>query len=73
MMSCREYIFKLTSGQLRDAPLALRTEAALHRTVCKYCRAFTRNDAVLDGILDRYRQNLQQPDPSTESGTESGK
>lgn len=70
MMKCREYIFKLTSGQLRDAPLGLRTEAALHRTVCKYCRTFTRNDAVLDGILDGYRQHLRQPgedqNPTTE-------
>ena len=72
MMKCREYIFKLTSGQSRDAPLALRTEAALHRTVCKYCRAFTRNDAVLDGILDRYRQSLRQPGEGTETGPESG-
>ena len=61
-MKCREYIFKLTSGQLRDAPLALRTEVAMHRMICKYCRTFTRNDATLDGVLAGYREALQRPD-----------
>jgi hypothetical protein len=62
MMKCREYIFQLTSGQLQDAPKALRLEAAMHRMMCKYCRTFTRNDATLDRMLAGYRESLQQPD-----------
>lgn len=66
-MKCREYIFKLTSGQLRDAPLALRTEAAMHRMICRYCRTFTRNDATLDDVLAGYRESLQRPDDAKEN------
>ena len=61
-MKCREYIFKLTSGQLQNAPKALRLEAAMHRMMCKYCRTFTRNDATLDNVLAGYRESLQRPD-----------
>ncbi len=57
-MTCKEYIFKLTSGQLEQAPLALRLEAGLHRALCRYCRTFTRNDARLDQALDHYRNTL---------------
>lgn len=62
MMKCREYIFQLTSGQLQDAPRAVRVEAGMHRMICKYCRAFSRNDATLDRMLERYREQLKQPD-----------
>ena len=65
-MKCREYIFKLTSGQLQNAPKALRLEAAMHRMMCKYCRTFTRNDAKLDSVLAGYRQSLQRPDEAEE-------
>ena len=61
-MKCREYIFKLTSGQLQDAPKALRLEASMHRMICRYCRTFTRNDARLDGMLAGYREGLKKPD-----------
>ena len=32
-----------------------------HRLVCHRCRAFTRNDQQLDGILAGYRDHLQRP------------
>ncbi|HEX5277028.1 MAG TPA: hypothetical protein VFW42_05105 [Fluviicoccus sp.] len=66
-MKCREYIFQLTSGQLRDAPKALRLEAAMHRMMCRYCRTFTRNDAALDRILAGYRESLQKPEDAREN------
>lgn len=60
-MKCKEYVFKLTSGQLDDAPLDERLQAKLHVAICKYCRAFTRNDAKLDAILAGYKDHLTQP------------
>lgn len=62
MMKCRQYIFLLTSGQLKEAPAGLRFEAATHRLLCRYCRTFTRNDARLDDLLEGYRETLQQDD-----------
>lgn len=56
MMRCKEYIFKLTSGQFENAPLAVKLEARAHRMICKYCRAFTRNDQKLQQILGDYRE-----------------
>lgn len=56
MMRCKEYIFRLTSGQFDNAPKAVRLEALGHRMVCRYCRAFTRNDRRLEGILRGYRE-----------------
>ena len=68
-MKCREYIFKLTSGQLKEADLLVRLDAAQHRLRCRYCRAFTRNDAALDEILAEHRERLTQPEsPQREDG-----
>lgn len=61
MMTCKRYIFLLTSGQLADAPAGLRLEAGLHRALCRYCRTFTRNDARLDALLEDYRADLHRP------------
>jgi len=67
MMTCREYIFMLSSGQLDDASKGLKMQAAAHRMICKRCRTFTRNDRTLDGLLEDYRQRLKQPDDSADS------
>ena len=61
-LTCRDYIFKLTSGQLKEAGLVERLRAAEHRLVCRHCRAFTRNDARLDTILRTYQAHLETPD-----------
>lgn len=61
-MTCKDYIFKLTTGQLKQAPLSLRLEAGLHRALCRYCRTFTRNDARLDQALAQYRDTLNDTD-----------
>ncbi len=63
MMKCKTYVFKLTSGQFAKAPLTTRMEAGMHRWMCRHCRAFTANDAALDGILQAYRDKLQEPGP----------
>ena len=60
-MKCKEYVFKLTSGQLDDAPVDERVQAKLHWMMCKYCRAFTRNDAKLDAVLDGFREHIVKP------------
>lgn len=57
-MKCKEYIFKLTSGQLAEAGRIERLQAFQHRLICRRCRAFTRNDAKLDAALDAYRSHL---------------
>ncbi len=63
-MNCRDYIFKLSSGQLPDASTGERLGAALHRLSCRSCRRFTHNDAVLGHILGAYRDHVQRPDDS---------
>lgn len=62
MMRCKEYIFKLTSGQLAEAEWPERFGAAQHRLICRHCRAFSANDARLSAILSRYQDQLTQPD-----------
>ena len=66
MMTCREYIFMLSSGQLEHASRGMKMQAATHRMICKRCRTFTRNDRALDGLLEDYRQHLKQPDDSAD-------
>lgn len=63
MMKCREYIFKLTSGQLAQATGFERLMAWQHRMMCHRCRAFTQNDARLNDILASYREQLLKPVP----------
>jgi hypothetical protein len=70
-MKCKEYVFKLTSGQLDDAPLDERMQAKLHIAICKYCRAFTRNDAKLDAVLAGYKEHLARPGDLDASPTDS--
>ena len=62
MMKCKEYIFKLTSGQFDDADLMTRLQASQHRLICRRCRAFTRNDSKLDQILADYRDHVDKPE-----------
>lgn len=63
MMKCKQYIFLLTSGQLKTGSTALRIEAGVHRMLCRYCRTFTRNDARLDDLLEAYREAIQREGP----------
>lgn len=63
-MKCKEYVFKLTSGQLDNAPVDQRLQAKFHLVLCKYCRAYTRNDDKLGAVLKGYKANLVKPDES---------
>lgn len=66
-MNCREYIFKLSSGQLQEeASASDQMGAALHRLICRPCRSFTHNDAALSNILSGYRTHLEQPDAAAD-------
>jgi hypothetical protein len=65
MMKCKEYIFKLTSGQLQEAALGERLWAAQHRMVCTNCRAFTRNDRRVSTILQGYKKHVISPDKTS--------
>lgn len=62
MMKCQRYVFLLSSGQLAEAPLASRLEARTHRWRCHHCRAFTRNNDMVDRIMAGQRERLTQPD-----------
>lgn len=66
-MNCQQYLFKLTSGQLENAPPSERLQAAWHRMMCRRCRAFTRNNAALDAILRSWSEQLQAPDPQPDT------
>lgn len=59
MMTCRQYVFSLTSGLLDEASTRVRLEAKVHRWMCPYCRAFTKNDQALGQILAQYREQGQ--------------
>lgn len=61
-MTCEDYIFKLTSGQLEEAGRLDSLRAAQHRLSCRRCRAFTRNNEKLDHILADFKDRLTQPD-----------
>lgn len=68
-MNCRDYVFKLSSGQLNeDASASDRLGAALHRLSCRYCRAFTHNDAALSRILAGLREDMQRPHGPADKG-----
>lgn len=69
-MKCREYIFRLTSGQLEAAGLLERLEATAHRLSCRHCRAFTRNDQALDRILQDHAARAQAPGRGTPDESE---
>lgn len=66
-MKCQTYIFQLTSGQLDNAGWLPRLQAAQHRLICHRCRAFTRNDALLESILQHYRAELTQLNNTNET------
>lgn len=59
LISCKDYIFQLTSGQSAQARGWMRARGTYHRLICTRCRAFTRNDAALDRLLAHYRAQLQ--------------
>lgn len=65
MMTCQDYIFKLTSGQLEEAGTVERLWAVQHRLMCSRCRAFTRNDQRLDDIMQAYKEQLSKTPDST--------
>lgn len=71
MMSCKTYIFKLTSGQLKGAGLIETMWAVQHRLMCRRCRAFSRNNEKLDGVLTGYRAVLSDSRPGGEADTAS--
>lgn len=60
-MQCRDYIFQLSSGQAQEAGPLEQLAAWQHRLVCARCRAFTRNDAILQQALEAFKDDLQQP------------
>lgn len=60
-MKCKEYIYRLTSGQLAQAGLVEKFWAMQHRMICRRCTAFTRNDARLNEIVLGYREHLARP------------
>jgi hypothetical protein len=64
-MKCREFVFLQSSGQLAEPGTAAttRARARMHRWMCSACRAFAANDRALDGLLDGWRDRLQQPGP----------
>ena len=68
-MKCQQYVFLLTSDQLDPpAALSLRLGAALHRTMCRHCRAFTHNDRLLmQAVAEQQAQWLQSLKPPDKS------
>jgi hypothetical protein len=70
MITCKQYVFQLSSGQLAEGALGMRFQAGLHRMSCRHCRAFTRNDQALSTILEAARERAmgtEAPPPSDPS------
>ena len=64
MMTCKQYIFYITSGQAEESGTIDRFWAAQHRLICYRCRSYTRNDQLLSVLLKDYRENVLDPDKS---------
>lgn len=58
-MVCKDFIFRLTSGQLDSAGFKDRLLAAAHTLICSKCRQFQKNDRLLSVHLARYRQEIE--------------
>jgi hypothetical protein len=56
MITCKQYVFQLSSGQLAEGHFGMRVQAGLHRMSCRHCRAFTHNDQALSTILETARE-----------------
>lgn len=67
MMTCKQYIFYITSGQSEESGTLDRLWAAQHRLICHRCRSYTRNDQQLSVLLKEYRENVLDPDKSLKS------
>ena len=63
MITCKQYVFQLSSGQLAEGGLGMRLQAGYHRMSCRHCRAFTRNDQALSAILTAARERAMGPPP----------
>lgn len=73
MISCRRFSDLVASGELDEAGWLTRAQAGQHRLMCRRCRAFERNDQLLDGILQAHRERLQRPElPDVNAPPEPG-
>lgn len=61
MMKCKEFVYLLTSGQMKNATPVVRLDAFMHTAMCKRCRIFKANDQRLEGLLKDYRDGLVAP------------
>jgi hypothetical protein len=64
MMTCKQYIFYITSGQAEESGTLDRFWAAQHRLICHRCRSYTRNDQQLSVLLKDYRESILDPNKS---------
>lgn len=53
MLNCREYASSVSSGELERAGIGIRLAAAYHWLICKYCRAYTRQQRALGAAARR--------------------
>ncbi len=58
-MKCKEYVFLISSGQMREAPTPKQLEGRAHWLMCRHCRAFGRNDQALSQIVEAMKARLQ--------------
>ncbi len=48
MMTCKEVSTRVSMGEMANAPMATRIEVWLHVAMCRHCRAFRRQMALID-------------------------
>ncbi len=52
MMSCKTYVFLVTSGKIEESNKLESMDAAFHGLMCKKCRRFKKNNALLNSYLE---------------------
>ncbi len=68
MINCKQYVFKVSSGQLDEAGPLDKLQAFQHRLICRHCRAFTNNNRQLSEMLQRYKEDVSSLKPGDEPG-----
>jgi hypothetical protein len=58
-MVCKDFIFKLTSGQLALSGLKDQFIAYVHTFICSNCRHFKRNDRIIGRYIANYREEIE--------------
>lgn len=58
MLRCDEFVFVQSSGQIHEMGAFKKVQTLSHVWVCRNCRNFRRNDALLSRFVQQLKQEL---------------